>query len=62
MKTSEAKRLFDILDTYYHFEMIENNMTLENLVKEVKWNPEAVISQLIDIIDNLEDDIHFLEN
>ena len=53
METSEVKRLFNILDTFYHFEMITEDITLENLSKEVKHNPEDVISKLMDIIEDI---------
>lgn len=53
MSKEELVRLFDTLDNFYHFEMIEENMTLENLSKEVKFHPEDVISKLIDIIDDI---------
>lgn len=53
MTTSEVKRLFNILDTFYHFEMIAEDTTLEKLSKEMKHNPEDVISKLMDIIEDL---------
>ena len=48
-------RLMDILDTYYHYDIIDYDMDLETIEKNLLADPKAIINTLLDIIEDIQE-------
>ena len=48
------ERLWLTLDCYYHFEMLNDGISKEDLKKLSATDPETIYNVLLDIIDNYE--------
>lgn len=48
-------RLYNILDTYYHFDMEDYDTTPEEVEKTLLNDPQAIIKTLIEIIEDIQE-------
>ena len=48
-------RIIDILDTYYHYDLLDYDMDPETIEKTLLTDPKAIINTLLDIIDDLQE-------
>lgn len=48
-------RLYNILDTYYYFDMEDYDTTPEEIEKTLLQDPETIINSLMDIIENIQE-------
>ena len=48
-------RLYNILDTFYHYDIIDYDMDLETIEKNLLKDPVSVINVLLDIIEDIQE-------
>lgn len=48
-------RLIDILDTYYHYDLLDYDMDPETIEKTLLKDPVSVINILLDIIEDIQE-------
>lgn len=48
-------RLIDILDTYYHYDLLDYDMDTETIEKTLLKDPVSVINVLLDIIEDIQE-------
>lgn len=51
----DIKRLFETLDTYYHYDMQDYEVGPDEIESLFHTAPENIIEMLLDVIDDLED-------
>lgn len=48
-------RLYDILNTFYFYDMKDYETTPEEIEKTLFTDPETIINSLLDIIENIQE-------
>ena len=45
-----AKDLMEVLENYYHYDIVDGEYTLNDALKDIVDNPQDVIRKLVDLI------------
>ena len=48
-------RLYNILDTFYHYDIIDYDMDPETIEKTLLEDPKAIINTMLDIIEDIQE-------